>query len=196
MTVSIVREIWRKSLHITILLILILYSYIETNYKPQIALVTLVAFLIIFILLEYMRLELNWKMEFYNFFIRPKEHHRMIGSVYFLLSTIITLAVFDKRIAIAALLMTAFGDSTAAIIGKKYGTSLIYKNKTWVGSISEFIVNLIVGFFILSSYFNIYVILGMALAATFVEILVDELDDNLLTPIITGFVGQIIKFAF
>jgi len=49
-----------------------------------------------------------------------------------------------------------------------------------------------VGFLILDS---IYVILGMALVATIVETLVDELDDNLLIPIFSGFAGQIILFS-
>ena len=53
-------------------------------------------------------------------------------------------------------------------------------------------MNLIVGFIILD---RIYVILGMAIVATIVETLVDELDDNLLIPIFSGFIGQIIMFS-
>tara|TARA_Y100000310_G_scaffold62055_2_gene57323 strand:+ start:2890 stop:3480 length:591 start_codon:yes stop_codon:yes gene_type:complete len=196
MHINWIKEIGRKTIHIAILLVIIIYNIIEKSKGAQVASISLIALLGFFLILEYLRIELNWKIKIYHLFIRPKEQHRMVGSVYFLLATIISLAVFDKRIAVAALLMATFGDSAAAIIGKKYGSSLIFRNKTWAGTLAEFGINLLVGFLILSRTFNIYVILGMALAATIVEILVDELDDNLLAPIIAGFVGQVIKFAF
>jgi dolichol kinase len=131
-------------------------------------------------------------MPFFSQFIRSKEQDRMYGVIYFLSATIISLAVFSKEIALAALLMTTFGDMVAALIGKKYGTILIYGNKTWAGFLAELGTNLIVGFLILDS---IYIILGMAFVATIVETLVDELDDNLLIPIFSGLAGQIILFS-
>ena len=171
-------------------------SLVEAGYKAvfakQVALLFLVALLILFLILEYLRLELGWKIPFFSKFIRPKEENRMYGVVYFLSATIISLAVFDYKIALAALLMTTFGDMAAALVGKKYGTTLIYRNKTWAGFFAELGTNLIVGFLILE---NIYVILGMAFVATIVETMADELDDNLLIPIFSGFVGQAILFS-
>ena len=198
-------EIGRKIIHITILIVLAAYfliqeSLVNAGYTAvlakQVALLFLVALLIVFLVLEYLRLELGWKMPFFSQFIRPKEQNRMYGVIYFLSATIISLAVFDYKIALAALLMTTFGDMVAALVGKKYGTTLIYRNKTWAGFFGELITNLIVGFIILRELNGaIYIILGMAFAATIVETLVDELDDNLLIPIFSGFVGQIILFS-
>lgn len=194
-------EVGRKIIHITILLVLAAHfliqdSLVNAGYTialaKQVALLFLVALLIIFLILEYLRLELGWKMPFFSQFIRPKEENRMYGVIYFLSATIISLAVFDHKIALAALLMTTFGDMMAALVGKKYGTTLIYRNKTWAGFLAEMGTNLIVGFFILN---NIYIIIGMALSATIVETLVDELDDNLLIPIFAGFVGQLVQFS-
>ena len=194
-------EIGRKIIHITILIVLAAYfviqdSLVSAGYTvalaKQVALLFLVALLIVFLVLEYFRLEIGWRMPFFSQFIRPKEQNRMYGVIYFLSATIISLAVFDYKIALAALLMTTFGDMVAALVGKKYGTTLIYRNKTWAGFFGELITNLVVGFLILD---KIYVILGMALVATIVETLVDELDDNLLIPIFSGFVGQIILFS-
>jgi len=186
------QEISKKAIHIIILIALIGYAIIENQFSQQTALMALVALLMLFILLEYFRLELNWKIPFFSQFIRSKERDRMFGVVYFLSATIICLAVFDFRIALAALLMTVFGDMLAAIVGKKYGTTLLFRNKTAVGSITELVVNLIVGFAVLINFTNIYVILIMALTATIVEIVVDELDDNLLVPLISGFIGQLL----
>ena len=198
-------EVGRKIIHITILIVLAAYFFIQDQLvgagytsalAKQVALLFLVALLIIFLILEYFRLELGWKMPFFSQFIRPKEQNRMYGVVYFLSATIISLAVFDYKIALAALLMTTFGDMVAALVGKKYGTTLIYRNKTWAGFLSELITNLIVGFLILRDLPGaIYIILGMAFTATIVETLVDELDDNLLIPIFSGFIGQIILFS-
>ena len=164
----------------------------STVLAKQIALLFLVALLILFLIFEYLRLELNWRMPFFSQFIRPKEQTRMYGVIYFLSATIIALAVFDYKIALAALLMTTFGDMMAALVGKKYGHTLIHRNKTWAGFIAELVTNLIVGFFILE---NIYIILGMAFVATIVETVVDELDDNLLIPLFAGFAYQIIYFT-
>ena len=194
-------EIGRKIIHITILLVLAAHfliqeSLVDAGYTAvlakQVALLFLVALLIVFLILEYLRLELGWKMPFFSQFIRPKEENRMYGVIYFLSATVISLAVFEHKVALAALLMTTFGDMMAALVGRKYGTTLIYKNKTWAGFLAEMGTNFAVGFFILN---NIYVIISMALTATIVETLVDELDDNLLIPIFSGFVGQVILFS-
>ena len=194
-------EIGRKIIHITILIVLWVHFLIqsamaEKGYSAalskQVALLFLLALLLVFLILEYLRLEMGWKMPFFSQFIRPKEEYRMYGVVYFLSATIISLAVFEKNIALAALLMTTFGDMMAALVGKKFGTTLIYKNKTWAGFLAELGTNLMVCFFVLG---NIYVILGMAFSATIVETLVDELDDNLIIPLFSGFVGQLILFS-
>ena len=194
-------EIGRKIIHITILVVLAAYftiqdSLVSAGYTAvlakQVALLCIVALLIAFLILEYFRLELGWKMPLFSQFIRPKEQNRIYGVIYFLSATIISLAVFSREIALAALLMTAFGDMMAALVGKRYGTSLIYRNKTWAGFLAELGTNLLVGFIILDS---IYVIIGMAFVATVVETLVDELDDSLIIPIFSGFAGQIILFS-
>lgn len=198
---GIFHEIGRKIIHITILIVLAAYFIIQDSLAnagytealaKQVALLFLVALLIIFLIFEYFRLELGWRMPFFSQFIRAKEQDRMYGVIYFLSATIISLAVFDYKIALAALLMTTFGDMVAALVGKWYGTTLIYRNKTWAGFLGEISTNLIVGFLVLD---NIYVILGMAAVATIVETMVDELDDNLLIPLFSGFAGQIILFS-
>ena len=130
MTWGFVHEIGRKIIHITILIVLAAYFFIQDRMGKQIALLFLVAVLILFLILEYFRLELGWRMPFFSQFIRPKEENRMYGVIYFLSATVISLAVFDPKIALAALLMTTFGDMTAALVGKRYGTTLIYRYKT------------------------------------------------------------------
>jgi len=191
MTFNFLQELGRKLIHIIVLLVLCGYVIVEKTHGKQIALVGIVSLLILFLILEYFRLELDLELPIFNWIIRAKEHRKPYGTIYFLLSTIICLAVFDFRIALAALLMTVFGDMTAALIGKWYGKTLIFKNKTLTGGIVELVINLILGFIILR---NFYIILAMAFTATIVETFVDELDDNLVVPLFSGFVGQMLIF--
>lgn len=189
-------EIGRKIIHLIILIVLILFFTIKNQVGQQAGLLFLVALLIIFLILEYLRLDLQLKLPFFHKLIRPKEEYRVYGVVFFLSSTIIALAVFDVPIALAALLMTTFGDMSAAIAGKKYGTTMLFRNKTVIGFVTELITNLLVAVIIsLSFSINIYILIAMAFAATITETMVDELDDNLVVPLVSGFIGQIISLA-
>ncbi|MFH1456216.1 MAG: CTP--2,3-di-O-geranylgeranyl-sn-glycero-1-phosphate cytidyltransferase [archaeon] len=189
MSWTFIRELKRKAFHLLILFVIGGFVIIQNNYSKQIALICLVGLLVFFLLAEYFRLELGFRIPIFDQIIRPKEREHYYGVIYFLSGTIICLAVFDFRIALAALLMTTFGDMSAALIGKKYGRTLLFKNKTLSGTLSELAVNIIVGFFVLT---NAYIIIAMAFVATFVETFVEELDDNLLIPLFTGFSGQIL----
>ena len=92
--------------------------------------------------------------------------------------------------------MTTFGDMLAAVVGKKHGTTILFRNKTVVGFVTELITNLIVAVAIsLLFSINIYILIIMAFAATITETIVDELDDNLIVPIVSGFIGQILFLA-
>ena len=191
-----IHKITRKIMRITILIALLIYFAIKNQSGQQAALLFLVALLLVFIIMEYLRLDLNFKLPFFHYFIRPKEEYRVYGVIFFLSSAIIALAVFDASIALAALLMVAFGDMSAAIAGKKYGTTMIFRNKTVVGFVTELITNLIVAVIIsLSFSINIYIFIIMAFTATITETMVDELDDNLVVPIVSGFIGQILLLA-
>jgi len=190
---SILNELAGKAVHLVIILALLFYVVIKQQYSQTSALIFLVALLLIFLVLEYLRLDLNLKMPLYSLFIKPKEETRLSGAIYFLSATIICLAVFDFNIAIAALLMVIIGDAVAAMAGKRYGKTLLYRNKTAIGALAELIINLAIALIILRST-SIYVILATAFTATIVETLADEVDDNLLVPLFASFVGQMISY--
>ena len=194
MTWPFLTEIKRKAFHLLILLVIVGYVLLERTFNQKIALVALVALLVLFLLAEYFRLELGATIPIFDQIIRPKERERYYGVIYFLSATIICLAVFDFRIALAALLMTTFGDMTAALMGRKYGKTTIFGKKTLTGTLSELTVNIIVGFIVLINFYNVYIIIAMAFVAAFVETLVEELDDNLMIPLFAGLTGQILVF--
>tara|TARA_Y100000310_G_C20336478_1_gene647768 strand:+ start:190 stop:705 length:516 start_codon:yes stop_codon:yes gene_type:complete len=167
----------------------VLYVTLEKGVSKEIALLTLTFILLLLLALEYLRLELNIDLPIVEQFVRAKEERKMHGAIFFLSAVIITLAVFDFRIALAALLMTTLGDLSASIVGQRYGKTLIFKNKTLKGCGVELLINLIIGFIVLQ---NIYIIIAMALTATLVETFVNELEDNLFVPLFSGFLGQLL----
>ena len=187
-------EIKRKLFHLLILLDIVGFVIIKNFFGQQMAFLFLVGLFIIFLIAEYCRLELDIRMPLFDSIIRPKERERYYGVIYFLSGTIICLAAFDFKIALAALLMTTFGDMTAALIGKRYGRTTLFRNKTLTGSLAGLTANLIVGFIVLLNSYNVYIIIAMAFIAAIVEVVVDELDDNLLIPLFAGFAGQILYF--
>ncbi len=191
MASAFLNEIKRKAIHVAILLIIILYAILEKSVSKQISLFTLVFILLFLLVAEFIRLELNIEVPIIRQILRAKEERKMHGAIYFLSATIICLAVFDFKIALAALLMTVFGDMFAALVGQIFGKTLIFRNKTLSGGLTELVVNLIVGFIVLN---NIYIIIAMAFTATIVETFVSELDDNLFVPLFAGFVGQLLFF--
>ena len=189
METNFTKQLVEKVPHLLVLLSLVAYSWLKDNYSAQAGLMFLIGMLIVFFFLEYLRLERNIEMPFLSQFIRPKEHNRFYGAVYFLIATVICLAAFDFTIALAAVMMAAFGDIAAAFFGRKYGKTLLFRNKTLQGAMAMLAVNLAVGFIMLS---NVYIIIAMAIAATAIETLVDELDDNLWVPIVAGFIGELL----
>jgi len=189
-------ELGRKIIHLAILFVIAGYFLVKQAFGQAIALLSLVAVLLIFLGLEYIRLEMGMKLPFFQQFIRTKEQDRMYGVIFFMSAAIICLAVFDMVIALTALLMTTFGDMAAAIAGKKYGTTILFRNKTAVGFGAELLVNLAVAVAMsLFFTFNIYIPIVMAFVATVSEVVVDELDDNLVVPIVSGFVGQLLLLS-
>ena len=200
------KELARKFVHFLSLFILLIYFVAADYFNSQTALLILVLILIIFLELEYFRIEIPKKIPILNkiwrYVRRDKEKDKLGGDVFFLIGGILALAIFDTRIAIAAILMTTFGDMAAALIGKRFGKIWLSEDRALEGITAEFFVDLVIGYFVFlrSSLFNFSLVFNwqiwiliiiMAVTATFVETIVRKLDDNLLIPIFSGFSGQL-----
>ncbi|MEK7523944.1 MAG: hypothetical protein AAB588_02830 [Patescibacteria group bacterium] len=122
--------------------------------------------------------------------LRKHERDNVTGAIFLVISTIIVFAAFDYPIALLALLFTTVGDLAAAIMGMAFGTTKIFRNKSYVGTLSGLIVNIIMSYLILPDYPEIF--LPMAITASMVEMLTQKLDDNLTVPLFSGFIGQLI----
>ena len=106
------------------------------------------------------------------------------GASYILTTSTITIMLFPKTIAIAALVFIIVGDTAAALIGRKYGRVRYLGGKSLEGSaacfISSFLASLLVP--------GLPVMAGLigAFTATVVEACSGSLDDNLTVPLAAG----------
>lgn len=205
------KELVRKGVHVLSIWFLVAYVLMIVLFRStHLALLFLVFLLTILLILEYIRLEhssdlpllsILWKVR------REKEKDTIGADVFFLIGIIICLAVFDFRIAVAAILMTVFGDMVSGLIGPK-GRILIptLNYKSLEGFLAQLGVDFLIGYlfirhsaeqglwFLGTASFGTAIwptIIVMALTATIVETFTSKIDDNLLIPIFAGFNGQI-----
>src|SRR3989344_3874851 len=97
---SILEEIKGKLLHVAIILLVTLHLLLKNGVSQQISLIVLVFILLLLMAAEYIRLEMNIEVPIIKQILRTKEERKMHGAIYFLTATIISLAVFDFKIAI------------------------------------------------------------------------------------------------
>lgn len=186
---GLIHELKRKTIHLTSIIIVLTYY----GFGKQAVLSLLIVYLILILELEYFRLEWGKKLPIVHNLFRKKEADRLGGHVFFTMGSIIAISVFSQEIASAAILMTTFGDASAAIFGKAFGRTWIHglRNRAYEGCAAEFIVDIAIGWIFLENWLPIIVMAG---TATFVETLANKLDDNLLIPVFSGFNGQLVLF--
>jgi dolichol kinase len=91
----------------------------------------------------------------------------------------------DLRLVLAALSITVFADTAAALIGKKFGKCRITKRKSLEGTSAFFIAALVcIIYFYPPNHANLAFIIGTAIIASLAELL--PINDNVDVPIITG----------
>ncbi len=195
---NIIWEFLRKAVHLSGLVIIVLYTWLINFFSEQVAILVLTGILLLFLEIEYLRLVHGAKIRkitnVLDPLIREHEKDQLLGSVYFIISCIICFAAFDYWIAVLAMFMTVFGDLFSALLGKCCGKIKLYKNKTMIGTGSGLLANLAVALLILPEFLIIAV--PMAVIATFVELITSKLDDNLTVPLFAGFAGQLLVWYF
>jgi dolichol kinase len=184
-------ELGRKAVHLTsVAIVLILYW---TGRETTLGF--LIWVLLLFLAIEYLRVEQGIRLPIFGRFYRPTEEGTMGGNVNFMIGAMLAISVFPREVASAAIIMTTFGDMAAALVGRSLGRTWLpgLPERALEGCLAEFVVDIIIGFIFLGS---IPVILAMALVATVVETLIYKLDDNLLVPLFAGGAGQIASWIF
>lgn len=190
------KELGRKAIHLSSLLLLWIHHQIMNEFGERIALFFLLIILIIILAYEYIRLDLKLTLPLQQF-IRYKERSRLSGATYVIVSMIICLSVFERQIGSAAMTMFIISDAIASLVGVNLkGTKIPkMKRRTVEATFACFAANLISGIYVLhlTPFLKneLIVALLMSITSTLVGLLTYKLEDNLGIPIATGFVGQL-----
>jgi dolichol kinase len=177
-------EIKRKVVHLVSLAIPIGYALTSKETALIILIPLSLAFLTIDILRRYVPgLRSLFERYFIGTVLRERERDQLMGSTYFLLSSVLVILLFPPAIANASLLILIISDTCAAWVGKGIGKVRIL-NKTLEGSLA----------FLVSALLIVWIFPGLdrlsaslaALGATVVELLPIHIDDNLSIPFVAG----------
>uniref|UniRef100_A0A7C6EED7 Phosphatidate cytidylyltransferase n=1 Tax=candidate division WOR-3 bacterium TaxID=2052148 RepID=A0A7C6EED7_UNCW3 len=176
----------------------ILYYIIPSQ---TVSVIILVLVTIIFLTIDFLRLHLNpIKGVFIILFgslLRRREFSSLTGGSYLLLASLVTLLIFNDTpgVFIAAISFLAIGDTTAAIVGLSIGRIKVFRKSlegTLAGLASCIIVAYIVSILPDKSLpFRVAVWGGVA--AALVEALPIEVNDNVVIPILSATVMQLVK---
>ncbi len=188
--ISFWHEILRKTTHMCALIIPGGYYVLQLSRTQM--LMIMIPISITMLLIDISRLR-QWR--FWTSFARKIggsliRHHEMqgdfTGASYILISACLTVALFDKPIAVAALVFIIVGDTLAAIIGRRYGRHKFYRSKTIEGSLGCLVGTLIAA--TLLPDISLAVAVSGAVTATVIEAYPMGVDDNISVPLVSGLV--------
>ncbi|MDO8661130.1 MAG: hypothetical protein Q7K43_04530 [Candidatus Woesearchaeota archaeon] len=192
------QELGRKILHLSATGYIITYWFFSWLLNAQAGLYALLAMLMVFLFLEYLRLDCTVQVPIFSWMYskyRRKNEKRTLGGEIFLISSVlIVFAVFSPAIATVASLMAVFGDTVAALVLYVSRIKLI-RYRMLEASIAEFAINILVGG-VVSIFLPLTwpVIVSMALIATIVETLTFKVPDNFVIPLLSAGIGQLLVF--
>ena len=115
---------------------------------------------------------------------RSELHEFNTAPIFHALGIALSLLIFPARIGYAAIAVLALGDSSASLLGKRFGRNRIPFNKG--KSIEGSIIGLIIGFLGALLFVDPITALVGAVVGILIEALPLPLDDNLLMPLAAG----------
>jgi len=187
------RELKRQSLHIFTGLVIVSLLYSDSIDVTILAILTVMALLFSIISLKFKVPLVNMSLEHMG-----REEEKKFpgkGFFYYLLGSTLAVALFEKNIAMASILVLAFGDSFSRFIGQFYGRIKHPFSDTkvvegWAAGIAA--ATAASSFLVVWYAALIASIVAMTIEAIELKLLHHTMDDNLLIPIIAGTVMTII----
>ncbi len=180
------KEFLRKLIHIGYSIVPFIYLLTD---KKTIIVIT-AALSVYMVTLDLARLKFKWLHDLYlkvlGKILRNHEFDNsrafFTGGTYLVLASLFCFIFFEKHVAISALLITTFGDTFAALIGKSIGRVKFW-GKTLEGSIAFFLTGLVVLYFmgLLGGILLVPAIIALVVTTIF-ELLPLPIDDNVTIP--------------
>lgn len=145
----------------------------------------------------------NLYTKFFSYMLREHEYDtkkvRINGASWVLIADVVCIAAFPKLIAVTGMLLLSFADSSSAITGRLYAKKQYAANRSYIGSITFFVVGVLI-IFLTPKYFyqpKEYII---GIIAVFGTTIADALnlpsDDNLTIPVVTSVLLYVLYILF
>lgn len=185
--IPLLQELWRKTTHMIALVIPAGYEILGLRRHEMLAIMVPIAVLAVITDIARLRRWRFWTGFWERIFgrmIRPHEKRGdFTGATYILITVCLTVALFSKPIAVAALAFIIVGDTFAALIGRRWGRHRIGA-KSVEGSLACLISTLVVAAVVPNLTWPVGLV--GAVIATIVEALPLGLDDNVSVPLLSG----------
>ena len=177
-------EFKRKIVHFASAIIGLSMIYLDR----EVILPLLIISAIIFPLLDYMRINNKFVLNFYNSYFhsitRSFESKKLTGASFVFWGALITYILFEPKVAGIALIVMSLADANAAIIGVGYGKTTLF-NKSLEGSFAFYVTTLTILYI-----FKIPLIISLFISviATFTELIeIPKINDNISIPLSVAF---------
>lgn len=184
------KNIWRNVLHVGMGLGAVLWWELALTWTTTMWILGLLSAFALTLEIS-RRFSERWNsmlMEFplFRYTSRPREKHRINSATVYLLALTLMAFIAPMPAVEIGLLVLAFADPAASLIGKRWGTHRIYAQKTVEGCCAFFVTALVVttafiaikGGFGLSLPMTVGLVMTASLAGTVVETMSGRLDDN------------------
>jgi len=185
--ISLKQELLRKSTHIGALVIPGGYYFLELEQVTAFSILSGIALFMLVIDVSRLRNWWFWRVfssrVFSGLLRKHEQDGDLTGASYILLAAAVSVAIFSKPVAIAAISFIIVGDAAAALIGRRFGRTKI-GNKTLEGSLGCLAATFLVAFF--APGISLQVALLGAFVATLVEAWPMGVDDNVSVPLLSG----------
>ena len=134
-----------------------------------------------FIIINYLSYRFHW----FKAMERTDSSTKDLGTVYYAISLfVVVLADYrlfdDWTFSVLPILVLAYGDGLSAIVGTSLSSRKLVGNKTLYGTLTMFVVSLIVAYVMIS---NLWIVLLIGVAASLIELFSPKGIDNLTLPL-------------
>lgn len=185
-------EVFRKAIHLCSLSIPVIYWFVSKQTALTILLPLTFAFVLVDIARYYHRGTADLFYKSFGWLLRSHEQDvhrkRLNGASYVLIAAVLSVFIFPKIIAITSFSILILADSSAALIGRRFGRRRFFA-KSLEGSLAFLAAGIMV---VLLAPKAVYAfeeyILGVfaAVVGAVVEALSINIDDNLTIPLCVG----------
>jgi dolichol kinase len=202
-TLSLKGEFYRKTIHLSSSAVPIGYYFIPEKIVLWIIIPMLVFLLLVEVIKYYNESVYRLYIKYFKFLLREHEtdrvKFRINGASWLLIADVLVIIFIPKYIAISGMLLLSLADSLSAIFGRLFGKKQFAPNRTYTGSVTFFVVGVII-VFSTPKYFNIpeeyYLSLIALVFTTISDSIKLPVDDNFAIPVVYSGMLYILYLIF